>query len=69
MAEQVNLPEPQTRLTRLTQIDPEQSRRSRLKVRFWQDGVQLPRAPTPRRQIIDFGINYCSDGLPPKSLN
>lgn len=42
---------------------------SRLKVRFWQDGVQLPGVPAPRRQTIDFGINYCRDGLPPKSLN
>ena len=47
---------------------------SRLKVRFWQDGVQLPGVPSapgvpsPRRQTIDFGINYCRDGLPPKSL-
>lgn len=41
---------------------------SRLKVRFWQDGVQLPGAPAARRQTIDFGINYCRDGLPPKSL-
>lgn len=41
----------------------------RLKVRFWQDGVQLPGASAPRRQTIDFGINYCRDGLPPKSLN
>ena len=40
----------------------------RLNVRFWQDGVQLPGAPAPRRQIIDFGINYCRDGQPPKSL-
>lgn len=42
---------------------------SRLKVRFWQDGVQLPGAPMPRRQTIDFGINYCRDGQPPKSLS
>jgi hypothetical protein len=42
---------------------------SRLKVRFWQDGVQLPGAASPRRQTIDFGINYCLDGLPPKSLS
>lgn len=42
---------------------------SRLKVHFWQDGVQLPGASAPRRQTIDFGINYCRDGLPPKSLN
>jgi hypothetical protein len=31
--------------------------------------VQLPGVPAPRRQTIDFGINYCRDGLPPKSLN
>jgi len=42
---------------------------SRLKVRFWQEGVQLPGAPAPRRQTVDFGINYCRDGLPPKSLS
>ncbi len=42
---------------------------SRLKVRFWQDGVQLPGAPAPRRQTVDFGINYCRDGQPPKSLS
>jgi len=42
---------------------------SRLKVRFWQDGVQLPGAPAPRRQTIDFGINYCRDGQPPKALS
>ncbi len=41
---------------------------SRLNVRFWQDGVQLPGVPTPRRQTIDFGINYCRDGQPPSSL-
>ena len=40
----------------------------RLKVRFWQDGVQLPGVPAPRRLTIDFGINYCRDGMPPKSL-
>lgn len=41
---------------------------SRLNIRFWQDGVQLPGAPAPRRQTVDFGINYCRDGQPPKSL-
>ena len=41
----------------------------RLKVRFWQDGVQLPGVTAPRRQTIDFGINYCRDGQPPKSLS
>ncbi|MBI5721064.1 MAG: hypothetical protein KIT17_01625 [Rubrivivax sp.] len=40
----------------------------RLKVSFWQDGVLLPGAPAPRRQTIDFGIDYCRDGMPPKSL-
>ena len=41
---------------------------SRLKVSIWQDGVQLPGSPSPRRQVIDFGIDYCRDGRPPKSL-
>lgn len=42
---------------------------SRLKVVFWQDGVKLPDVPAPRRQTMEFGINYCLDGLPPKSLS
>ena len=42
---------------------------SRLKVRFWQEGVQLPGVPAPRRQTIEFGINYCLDGQPPRSLS
>jgi len=47
---------------------------SRLNVRFWQDGVQLPNygaggVQAPRRQTIDFGINYCRDGQPPQSLS
>lgn len=41
----------------------------RLKVLFWQDGVQLPAAAAPRRQTVEFGINYCLDGLPPQSLS
>ncbi len=41
---------------------------SRLKVTFWQDGVWLPGAQAPRKQSIEFGINYCLDGMPPKSL-
>jgi len=45
-----------------------QSGCSRLKVTFWQDGVLLPGATTPRRQTMDFGINYCLDGRPPQSL-
>jgi len=41
---------------------------ARLKVTFWQEGVQLPSAESPRRQSVEFGINYCLDGLPPRSL-
>ena len=41
---------------------------SRLKVHFWQEGVRLPDAKTPRKQTIEFGLNYCATGLPPKSL-
>lgn len=41
---------------------------SRLKVLFWQDGVLLPGAKAPRKQTMEFGINYCLDGMPPKSL-
>lgn len=40
---------------------------SRLKVTFWQEGVLLPGALSPRRQTMDFGINYCLDGRPPQS--
>ena len=40
---------------------------SRLNVRFWQDGVRLPGSAAPRRQTVDFGIDYCRDGLPPRS--
>ena len=41
---------------------------SRLKVLFSQDGVLLPGAPAPRKHTMEFGINYCLDGVPPKSL-
>ncbi|WP_298435667.1 hypothetical protein [Ottowia sp.] len=41
---------------------------SRLKVLLWQEGVRLPDALAPRKQSIEFGINYCLDGLPPRSL-
>ncbi|MDD5332876.1 MAG: hypothetical protein PHS32_03945 [Rhodoferax sp.] len=41
---------------------------SRLKVLFRQDGVLLPGTPAPRKQTMEFGINYCLDGMPPKSL-
>ena len=47
---------------------------SRLNLRLWQDGVQLPKDDTggmqaPRRQTVDFGIDYCRDGQPPRSLS
>ena len=41
---------------------------ARLNVLFWQDGVKLPGVAAPRRQTIEFGLNYCADGLPPRSL-
>lgn len=41
---------------------------SRLKVLFWQEGVKLPGVVAPRKQTIEFGINYCTTGLPPQSL-
>lgn len=41
---------------------------ARLKVLFWQEGVRLPEAKAPRKQTIEFGINYCATGLPPQSL-
>ena len=41
---------------------------SRLKVLFWQAGLKLPDVAVPRKQTIEFSINYCLDGLPPKSL-
>jgi len=41
---------------------------ARLNMRFWQDGVNLPGAKAPRAQTIDFGINYCLDGRPPRAL-
>lgn len=41
----------------------------RLQVTFWQDGVVLPGAPAPRRQTVAFGLNYCRDGQPPRSLS
>lgn len=41
---------------------------SRLKVLFWQEGVLLPGAQAARRQTMEFGINYCQDGMPPQSL-
>ena len=42
---------------------------SRLKLTLSQDGVNLPGAAGPERQTVDIGLNYCRDGLPPKSLS
>ena len=42
---------------------------SRLKLRFSQDGVNLPGASGPERKTVDIGLNYCRDGTPPKSLS
>ncbi len=38
----------------------------RLAVRISQDGVQLPGAAAPRLQVIEFGVDHCRDGLPPR---
>lgn len=51
-----------------TELRYQQPGCNRLKVLFWQDGVLLPDAKSRRRQTMEFGINYCLDGLPPKSL-
>lgn len=40
---------------------------ARLNVTFWQDGVLLPGSQQPSRQTLMFGIDYCLDGLPPRS--
>lgn len=42
---------------------------SRLNLRFTQEGVQLPGAAAPQLKTVDIGLNYCRDGLPPKSLS
>lgn len=42
---------------------------SRLNLRFSQDGVHLPGAAAPQLKTVDIGLNYCRDGLPPKSLS
>jgi hypothetical protein len=42
---------------------------SRLSVRFSQDGVVLPGEDKPRRETLDLGMNYCKDGLSPRSLD
>jgi hypothetical protein len=40
----------------------------RLSVMFWQEGVQLREGAAGTRQSVEFGINYCRNGLPPSSL-
>ncbi|NVD97710.1 hypothetical protein [Massilia sp. BJB1822] len=40
----------------------------RLQVLVWQEGVRLAPGEAPGRQSMEFGINYCRDGLPPASL-
>lgn len=35
---------------------------------FFNGLLKLPDVAVPRKQTIEFGINYCLDGLPPKSL-
>lgn len=39
----------------------------RLNVKFWQEGVRLPGVASPRRQTLDFGLDYCADGQAPRS--
>lgn len=39
----------------------------RLKVTFRQQGVLLPGAAAPRSQTVDFSLDYCRDGRPPRS--
>jgi len=40
----------------------------RLSVLFWQDDVQLGQGVPAKRQTVEFGINYCRTGMPPRSL-
>lgn len=42
---------------------------SRLKVSFSQEGVKVPGQAPGQRHTVDFGINYCRDGQPPRSLS
>lgn len=41
---------------------------SRLKVLFWQEGVRFSENAEPGTGSVEFGINYCLDGLAPTSL-
>lgn len=40
----------------------------RLSVLFWQEGVQLGKGEPAKRQTVEFGINYCRTGMPPRNL-
>ena len=40
----------------------------RLQVRFSQQDVQLPGSPAPRPQVMEFGVDFCRDGHPPRSV-
>ncbi len=42
---------------------------SRLRLDFSQDGVNLPGAAGPERRTLGVGLNYCRDGMPPRSLD
>lgn len=41
---------------------------ARLRVDVTQNGVRLNAAAAPGLQQLRFELNYCSDGLPPRSL-
>lgn len=40
----------------------------RLRVTFRLDGVILAPGAAPQRRVMQYGLNYCRDGQPPKSL-
>ena len=39
---------------------------SRLKMVWSQDKVVLPDSKGPQRKTVEFGLNYCRDGMPPR---
>jgi hypothetical protein len=40
----------------------------RLSVLIWQENVHFRPGTAAARQSVEFGINYCRTGLPPRSL-
>jgi len=40
---------------------------ARLLLNFWQEGVQLANGANPNKKEVEFGLDYCMDGLPPRS--